>query len=222
MKILIAGATGATGRKIVQEVTKQKIPARGLVRDLAKVQSAQGKFPQDLELCQGDVLNPKTLAVAIEGCDMVICATGARPSLNPTGPLLVDWIGSKNLVDAAVKAQVKQFVLVSSLCVSRFFHPLNLFFFVLAWKKKAEAYLCQSGLTYTIVRPGGLRSEDTPLNPIVMEPADRLFEGSIPRIQVAQICVAALSQPGAQNKIVEVVTRPNAPQRDLQQLFNGL
>jgi uncharacterized protein YbjT (DUF2867 family) len=111
--------------------------------------------------------------------------------------------------------------MVSSLCVSQFFHPLNLFWLILVWKKQAEEYLQKSGLTYTIVRPGGLKNEDNP-DPIVMSSADTLFDGSIPRTKVAQVCVEALSQPEARNKIVEVVAKPEAADKSWDQLFTSV
>ncbi|MBV5262371.1 hypothetical protein FLX56_28755, partial [Synechococcus moorigangaii CMS01] len=56
----------------------------------------------------------------------------------------------------------------------------------LFWKKQAENYLIDSGLTYTIIRPGGLRNEDSQYSLIVGE-ADTLFEGSISRQEVAKL-----------------------------------
>jgi uncharacterized protein YbjT (DUF2867 family) len=112
-------------------------------------------------------------------------------------------------------------VLFRSLCVSQLFHPLNLFWLILLWKKQAEEYLQKSGLTYTIVRPGGLLNEDTEL-PVVMSSADTLFDGRIPRTKVALLSVEALSQPAAGNKIVEVITKADAPERTFEQLFAGV
>ena len=108
--------------------------------------------------------------------------------------------------------------MVSSLCTSQFFHPLNLFWLILVWKKRAEEYLQASGLSYTIVRPGGLKNEDN-ADGIVMSQADSLSEGSIPRTKVAQVCVEALFQPAARNKIVEIVAQPNAISQPLEALF---
>ncbi|MEL6463318.1 MAG: NAD(P)H-binding protein, partial [Cyanobacteria bacterium J06621_15] len=76
------------------------------------------------------------------------------------------------------------------------------------WKKQAEQYIQASGLAYTIVRPGGLKEEDNTDN-IVMSQADTLFDGSIPRQKVAQVCIEALSQPDAKSSIVEIVARPD-------------
>ncbi|HAZ45465.1 MAG TPA: epimerase [Cyanobacteria bacterium UBA11369] len=215
MKAFVAGATGETGRRIVQELVKRQIPVRALVRDADK---AREILPALAELVVGDVLKPDTLSSAIGDSTVLLCATGAKPSFDPTGPYQVDYEGTKNLVDAAKAKGIEHFVLVTSLCTSQLFHPLNLFWLILVWKKQAEEYLTKSGLTYTIVRPGGLKNEDN-TNPVVMEAADTLFDGSIPRTKVAQVCVEALFQAEAKNKIVEIVAKPEAPLKSWQDLF---
>lgn len=215
MKAFVAGATGETGRRIVKELVKRNIPVRALVRNR---EAALAILPPEAELVVGDVLKKDSLSAAIADCTLVLCATGARPSFDPTGPYLVDFEGTKNLVDVAKAKGIEHFVLVSSLCVSQFFHPLNLFWLILVWKKQAEEYLQRSGLTYTIVRPGGLKNEDNS-DAIVMSGADTLFEGSIPRTKVAQVSVEALYLAEARNKIVEVVAKPDGSDRTFQDLF---
>jgi uncharacterized protein YbjT (DUF2867 family) len=215
MKAFVAGATGATGRRIVQELVDRQIPVRAMVRDIAKARSI---LPAGVELIIGDVLDPSSINTAIGDSTVVLCATGATPSFDPTGPYQVDYQGTKNLVDAAKAHQIEQFVFVSSLCVSKLFHPLNLFWLILWWKQQAEHYLQASGLNYTIVRPGGLKNEDN-TNPIVMSGADTLFDGSIPRQKVAQVCVESLTHNQARNKILEVISEPTAVAKSWQDLF---
>jgi uncharacterized protein YbjT (DUF2867 family) len=215
MKAFVAGATGETGRRIVRQLVLKEIPVVALVRDLDQAKSI---LPPEAKLAVGDVLQPASLRAAIADCTVLLSATGAAPSLNPIGPYQIDYEGNKNLVDVAKQTGIQQFVMVSSMCASQFFHPLNLFWLILFWKKQAEEYLQQSGLPYTIVRPGGLKNEDSDL-PLVMSAADTLFEGSIPRTQVAEVCIEALFQPSAQNKIVEIVTQTDASNRPLSELF---
>ncbi len=215
MKAFVAGATGQTGRRIVTELTKRNIPVRALVRNL---EVGQNILPAEAELVVGDVLNPESLQKALGDSTVLICATGAKPSLDITGPYQIDYQGTKNLVNTAKERNIQHFVLVSSLCVSEFFHPLNLFWLVLYWKKQAEEYLQKSGLTYTIVRPGGLKNEDNS-QAIVMSSADTLFDGSIPRTKVAQVCVESLERTEAANKIVEIVTLPDARDLSWPELF---
>lgn len=215
MKALVAGATGQTGRQIVEQLLARDVEVRALVRAESK---ADANLPDSVEVVVGDVLKPETLTAAFAGCQVLLSATGAAPSFDPTGPYKVDYEGNKNLVDAAKAANVDQFVMVSSLCVSKIFHPLNLFWGVLYWKQQAEDYLKNSGVAYTIVRPGGLKNENNN-QAIVMSAADTLFEGSIPRQKVAEVCAEAVVQPTAKNKVVEVVTSETAAPQPLPTLF---
>lgn len=216
MKALVVGATGETGRRIVRLLVGKNVPVTALVRD---EQKAREILPNTVEIATGDVLDKASIASAIADCTVLVCATGASPSFDPTGPYQVDYEGTKNLVDVAKANNIEHFVIVSSLCVSRFFHPLNLFWLILWWKKQAEEYLINSGLTYTIVRPGGLKSDDTDNRPLVMAPADTLFEGNVPRLKVAETCIEALTNPESKNKIVEIVARENASTKPYSELF---
>lgn len=215
MKAFVAGATGETGRRIVEELRSRNIPVVALTRSLEK---GQNVLPDDVELVVGDVSKPETFRDALTDCTVVISATGASPSLDPTGPYKVDYEGTKNLVDTAKSQGIEHFVMVSSLCTSQLFHPLNLFWLILYWKKQAEEYLQSSGLTYTIVRPGGLKNEE-PTDPIVTSSADTLFDGSISRRQVAQICVESLFHTEANNNIVEAIAKSSAESRSWKELF---
>ncbi|MDY7050405.1 MAG: SDR family oxidoreductase [Microcystis panniformis WG22] len=218
MKAFVAGATGETGRRIVAQLVERQIPVRALVRNPEK---AAEILPAGVEIVVGDVQQADKLEALIADCSVLLCATGPRPSFNPTEPLLVDYLGTKNLIDAAKKKGIEHFVLVTSLCVSNFFHPLNLFWLILFWKKQAEDYLINSGLTYTIVRPGGLKNEDN-LNAIKMSSADTLSEGSIPRTKVASVCVESLFYTAANNKILEIVAPSDATNLDWTQLFQSV
>ena len=218
MTVCVVGATGETGQRIVRELVAREIPVRAIVRDR---EAAESLLPAGVETVVADVGDRSGVEAAIGDASSLICATGARPSLNPMGPFQVDYIGTKNLVDASKAKGIEHFVIVSSLCVSKFLHPLNLFWLVLYWKHQAEAYIRNSGLTYTIVRPGGLKNEDNS-DKVVLAAADTLFEGSIPRAKVAKVCVDALSTPSAKNTILEIVAKPDAPSKSLGELIEAL
>ncbi len=215
MKAFVAGATGATGRRIVAQLVERHIPVKALVRDRTR---GVELLPDGVELVVGDVLNPDSFKAALSDCTVVLCATGASPSLNPLGPFQVDYVGTKNLVDLAKQQEIQQFVLVSSLCTSKLLHPLNLFWLILFWKKQAEEYLMNSSLNYTVVRPGGLRETESE-DAVVMSTADTLFDGGIARSKVAQVCIEALFSEAAQKKIVEIVARADAPAQPIADLF---
>ncbi len=221
MTILVVGATGNTGRQIVQKLQQSgQTSTKVLVRSQEKIQQIFGATI-DLEIFEGDVLKKDSLVPALSGTKTVFCATGTRSGFGNNGAQQVDYEGTVNLIDQARRAGVEQFILVSSLCVSRILHPLNLFGGVLYWKKKAEEHLIRSGLSFTIIRPGGLRDGAGGMK-IVMSPADTLFEGTIDRSDVAQVCVEAFQTTDAQDKIVEIVSGPGQNQAPLASLFKQL
>jgi len=220
MKAFVAGATGQTGQRVVRELVKRQIPVRALVRNLA---AARAVLPVEAELVVDDIWQLDALVTALGDSTVVLSAMGSKPSFNPLEPYQVDWEGTRNLVDAAKLKGIEQFVLVSSIGASEIFHPLNLFWLVLVWKKRAEEYLQQSGLAYTIVRPGGLVNQDIS-EPIVIAPADTMvgLAGRISRQQAAQLCVEALFEPAAKSKIVEIVAQAGAPEKSWQELFASI
>lgn len=226
--VFVAGATGNTGKRIVTQLLSKGFNVRAGVRD---VDSAKNNFPSNdtkLQIVKTDVTEGAAkLSEAIGNAEAVICATGFRPSLDFLAPWKVDNFGTVNLVDACRSIGVNRFILISSILVNgaaigQLLNPayivLNIFGLTLVAKLQAEQYIRKSGIDFTIVRPGGLRN-DPPSGNIVMQAEDTLFEGSISRDQVAEVAVEALVYPEASYKVVEIVTRENAPKKSLQELF---
>jgi len=149
----------------------------------------------------------------------------------PLGPLNVDFNGTLNLIEAAKRAGVTRFVLVTSIGADELANPLNLFWGVLLLKKQAELALARSGLTFTVVRPGGLKTKlraGEAAGAVVMAAAGAYGfppmkrSGSILRSQVADVCVEALVCDAARDKVVEVVAETAAVDRPLGELFAGV
>lgn len=82
---------------------------------------------------------------------------------------------------------------------------------ILLWKRRAEKYLVDSGLDYTIIHPGGLT--DTPVGEeeYVLDVNDNLLKNkkrSISRGDVANLCVAALSIGKGKRIALDCITQP--------------
>lgn len=84
-------------------------------------------------------------------------------------------------------------------------------------------YLRASGIDYTIVRPGGLKS-DPPTGKLVVSGENTLNSGEISRDLVAEVCVASLFDTNSKNKVVEIYENESpgavAPPKD--KWFYGL
>jgi len=155
---------------------------------------------------------------ALEGCDALVIATGARPSIDLSGPLQVDALGVRQQIAACKAVGLERVVLVSSLCAGRWRHPLNLFGLILVWKRVGERWLEQSGLRWTVIRPGGLneREEGLEREGVVFSGADQQESNSIPRRLVARVCLEALQTPAAEGRIIEITSSPQQQPQPLE------
>ena len=252
--VLVAGATGQTGRRVLERLaSKERLTVLGGVRDVDKAAKSlseqslvlRGAMVQKVGAVDASQVALKPLDVekdgvsklkdTLGGVDALVIATGFVPG-NPfqmnAAAHSVDNLGTVALVDAAKAAGVKKVVLVSSILTngrswgqekSPGFVVTNAFGNVLDEKLVAEKYLRQSGIDYTIVRPGGLKSTP-PSGALVVSEEDTLNSGEISRDLVADVCVAALSDPNAKNKVVEIFesTDPAATMPPQGKWFYGL
>jgi uncharacterized protein YbjT (DUF2867 family) len=215
LKLLaVSGASGKTGWRVVQEALGQGLAVRALVRpDSQLPPGLEGAEVVRLKL--GDT---EALHRALEGCDALVIATGARPSIDLSGPLQVDALGVRQQIAACKAVGLERVVLVSSLCAGRWRHPLNLFGLILVWKRVGERWLEQSGLRWTVIRPGGLneREEGLEREGVVFSGADEQESNSIPRRLVARVCLEALHSPAAEGRIIEITSSPQQPPQPLE------
>ena len=128
-------------------------------------------------------------------------------------------MGAKNQIDAAKAAGIKHFVFVSSMGGTDSTNFLNtigridgdeLSGNILLWKRKAEEYLISSGMRYTIVHPGGLTDKPGGEREVVFGVDDELLKQtvrSIPRDDVAEVCVQALRVDGAINRSFDIIAK---------------
>lgn len=96
-------------------------------------------------------------------------------------------------------------------------HPLNRLGNgnILVWKRKAEQYLIDSGIDYTIIRAGGLLDKQSGVRELLVGKNDALLNNppdgiptSIPRADVASVVVQTIIEPNARNKAFDLISKP--------------
>jgi uncharacterized protein YbjT (DUF2867 family) len=127
------------------------------VRALLRPGSAVPEGLKGAEIVRLELSDAPSLEAALRDCEALVITTGARPSVDLLGPLKVDALAIRSQIEACQAAGVKRLVLVTALCSGRLLHPLNLFGLILVWKGLGERWLAESGLDWTVVRPGGLK-----------------------------------------------------------------
>ncbi|WP_392532728.1 SDR family oxidoreductase [Nostoc sp. C117] len=249
--VLVAGATGGVGQLVVGKLLEKGFRVRVLTRNAKK---AEEMFNQRVEIAVGDIRKPATLPAATQNVTHIICCTGttAFPStrwefdqppnliewgvtfLNPqssqakakNSPAKIDAQGVTNLV-AAAPGNLQRFVFVSSCGILRKnqfpFSILNAFG-VLDAKEKGEESIINSGLPYSIIRPGRLidgpytsydlntllKAKTGGKYGVVLGTGDKL-SGDASRIDVANVCVECLFHLTSSRKIFELVNQGQRP-----------
>ncbi|PIG92371.1 SDR family oxidoreductase [Gloeocapsopsis sp. IPPAS B-1203] len=203
--IFLAGASRGVGREIAHCLRQQQLKVKALLRSEATRADLEA---MQIEVVLGDALRVSDVenAMLSEGITAVVSTIGGLPKDGDRA----DYLGNKNLIDAAVKAGVQKFILISSIGSgdsAQALPPQALATLgsVLAEKEKAEQHLINSGLIYTIIRPGGLKSEPATNNGILTE--DPRVAGTIHRADVAQLVCRCLNSEKANNKILSAVDR---------------
>ncbi len=222
-KVLVAGATGKTGRWVVERLKHYGVSVKVLSRAAEKAKSLG-----EVEIVEGKIQSDEDVARAVEGCTGVISALGSSEVFGEASPGEVDRDGVIRLVDKAALAGVKHFGLVSSMAVTRWYHPLNLFAGVLSKKFQAEEHLRdvfgKEGRSYTIVRPGGLKDGEPLMHDLHVEQGDKLWSGWMNRSDVAELLVISLWTDKAANKTFEVIMEgeEEQPQKSLEKYYDRL
>ncbi|MEO8445050.1 MAG: SDR family NAD(P)-dependent oxidoreductase, partial [Gammaproteobacteria bacterium] len=86
--VLVAGATGGTGRQVVSELNAAGYKVRALVRD---ADSARAVLGESVEYATGDVRQRPTIDAAMKGVRYAIVAIGATRKDPTNGPEFVDY-----------------------------------------------------------------------------------------------------------------------------------
>lgn len=241
--VLVTGAGGRTGQIVYKKLKERagEFAARGLVRTQESKDKIGGG---DNGVFIGDIRDPASFAAAVEGIDALVILTSAVPKMKPgfdpskggrpefyfedgSDPEQVDWIGQKNQIDAAKSIGVKQIVLVGSMGGTDLNHPLNKLGNgnILVWKRKAEQYLADSGLPYTIIRAGGLQDKDGGVRELIIGKDDEILKTetkTIARPDVAEVCIQALLFEEARFKVFDLASKPEGegtPTTDFRSLF---
>ncbi|MDB4920228.1 NAD(P)-dependent oxidoreductase [Mucilaginibacter sp.] len=171
MKILILGATGRTGRLIVEEALKHGYDLNVLVRDKNKISFSS----KSIKVYQGTPTRIADLAAAMQGCDLIISALGiVRASDAPWSKLITakNFISEsiKNVIAEADQQSLKRLITVSAWGVgdTKMEIPFWLRWLinytnlrpVYAEHELGEKLLANSNLNWTAVRPVALNDSN--------------------------------------------------------------
>ncbi len=154
MRVVIFGATGGTGRHLVEQALARGHQVTAFTRDPA----ALGVAHERLSVAAGDVQDPDAVARAVAGQDAVLCALGVPAGAR--GPVTLCGDGTERILAAMALHGVRRIVCqtafsagesrswgLSAWMTRRVIGP------IMADKDRQEQLLRDSGLAFVIVRP---------------------------------------------------------------------
>ena len=204
MRVLIAGAHGKTARRLTRMLVEDGHEVRGLVRKEEQTGDieADGAEPVLVDLEAEEVEGG--IGEAVEGCDAIVFAAGAGPGSGEARKETMDYGGAAKLVEAAEGHGVRRYLMLSAMGASDPEGGSEGMRPYLRAKARADGRLEESGLDYTIIRPGGLTEDEGTGN---IQAAERLGRrGEIPREDVARTFAAALEDQNTYHKTFEILT----------------
>ena len=196
MDVVVAGGHGKVGMRLLRLLAEHGHRARGLVRNPDHV-AELADIGAEAVVCDMEAL--EDLSGCCTGADAVVFAAGAGPGSGPERKQTVDLGAAVKLMEAGVR----RYVMVSAISAGRpgdWSEPMRPYYEA---KAEADRRLEESGLDYTIVRPGGLT--DGAGTGAVTVGTD-LARGDIPRDDVAAVLLAVLETPSSIGKTFELVS----------------
>lgn len=204
MKVLVAGAHGNTARRLVRILAENGHEVRGLVRKEEQLADVEADGAEavlvDLESEEVD----GAVGEAVAGCDAVVFAAGAGAGSGDARKETMDYGGAAKLVEAAEKNGANRYLMLSSMGADDPEGRDEAMRPYLRAKGKADEKLRESGLDWTIIRPGRLTDE---AGTGMVDAAGSLGRyGEIPRDDVAAAFAAALEAPNTIGKTFEILS----------------
>ena len=202
LEVAVIGGHGKIALRLLRLLSERGDRARGLIRNPDHVADVEATgataVGADIENIDADAL-----ARAIAGVDALVFAAGAGAGSGPARKHTVDYGGAVKLIEAARMNDIGRYLIVSAIGAD---HPEN-------WsdemrpyyeaKAQADAELMESGLEYTVVRPGGLT--DDPGTGKIDAAADLGRYDRIPRDDVAATLLGCLDEPATIRKTFDLV-----------------
>ncbi|MFJ9741056.1 SDR family oxidoreductase [Streptomyces sp. NPDC101166] len=202
MRIVIAGGHGQIALRLERVLAARGHEVAGIIRNAEQGEDlrAAGAEPVVLDLESASV---DEVAERLRGADAAVFAAGAGPGSGTGRKETVDKGAAVLFADAAVRAGVRRFVVVSSYGADAGHQGDEVFDVYLRAKGEADAYVQGlDALDWTVLRPGSL-TDDTGNGLVRLEA--RTGRGSIPRDDVAAVLAELLDTPATAGLTLELI-----------------
>ncbi|QKW20972.1 SDR family oxidoreductase [Kitasatospora sp. NA04385] len=205
MDVVIAGGHGKIALRLSKLLSARGDAVAGLIRNPGQAGDLHAAGARPV-VCDLESASVEELAEHLAGADAVVFAAGAGPNSGAARKETVDRAGAVLLADAARRAGVRRYLLVSSMGLDRIGDPAVTpeFDAYLKAKWAAEEAVKERPLDWTILRPGALTDEPTERHAHLAPPPNRF--GEVSRDEVAHTLVRLLDDASTIHQTLELTT----------------
>jgi uncharacterized protein YbjT (DUF2867 family) len=199
MNVVIVGGHGKIALRLEKLLAERGDSPRGIIRKTEQASDLEEIGAEPIVL---DIENVDDISDALAGADAVVFAAGAGPGSGPARKRTVDYGGAVKLADACRSQGVRRYVMVSAIGSNRpetwsdDMRPYQ------EAKSEADKYVVESGLDYTILRPGGL-TDDPGTGKVQL--GERVEYGPVTREDVAAVIAECLVADNTIGKAFDVL-----------------
>lgn len=202
-RIAIVGGHGQIAQHLIERLVEQGHTPLALIRDPGQAAALEA-LGAEIGLLDIESAPQQDFGAAFQGCDAVVFAAGGGPDGNIGRKKTVDLGGSLKSIASARAAGISRFVQISAISVDK---PVaadasDVWKAYVEAKRDADIALRDSGLDWTIIRPGTLTDDDATG---LVEIAETVERGQIPRADVAHLLAAVLGDDRTIGRQWEVV-----------------
>ncbi|MET9603910.1 SDR family oxidoreductase [Streptomyces sp. NPDC006512] len=203
MRIVIAGGHGQIALRLERLLAARGYEVAGIIRDPAQGDALREAGAEPV-LCDLESASVEHVAGILQGADVAVFAAGAGPGSGVGRKETVDLGAATLFADAAERARVRRFLMVSSMGADARHEGDEVFDVYLRAKGEADEYLrTRLGLEWTILRPGSL-TDDAGTGAVRLEA--RTGRGSVPRDDVAAVLAELVETPATAGLTLELIS----------------
>ncbi|WP_163971096.1 SDR family oxidoreductase [Oceanobacillus halotolerans] len=211
MKVLVVGANGQIGKHLVSFIQdSDSLKAKAMIRKAEQATYFKDLGAETALVDLEDDIEP--IAKAAEDVDAIVFTAGSGPHTGKDKTIMIDLDGAVKTIEAAKKAGVKRFVMISSFDTRRqaIQDAPESFAPYVAAKHYADEWLKRTDLDYTIIHPGGLTNDEGTGKVNI---ATDVEIDKVPREDIARVIVASLENEKTIGKEFQVV-KGSTPVKD--------
>lgn len=202
-RVLVVGANGQVAKHLTLKLKEKGHDPVAMIRK--EEQAAQFK-QQDIETVLADL--EKDFSNAFENIDTVVFAAGSGPHTGADKTIIIDQEGAIETIDNTISKGIKNFVMLSGLPVDGpkdTDDKMKPYFYA---KHRADEYLKNTDLDYTILRPG-LLTDNEPTGKVQIvehsEASSDATSGEVPRTDVAEVLAQIVDQNNLKGQVYYLI-----------------